>query len=133
MPALLLLFALASGAPVTEIFTSLAAALSDGDATAFMRPFDPAMPGYGSLRANVAALLAQADVTSLIEFLDDDGGEDARTVRVDWLVQIRGKGDAGMLVRRREAVTCRLERRGKKWVITSIGTQALFAPPRPSP
>jgi hypothetical protein len=113
MRALLLLFALAPGAPVTEIFTTLAAALSDGNAVAFMRPFDPAMPGYGSLRANVAALLAEADVTSSIEFLDDDGTDDARTVRVDWLVQIRGKADTGTLVRRREAVTCRLERRGK--------------------
>jgi hypothetical protein len=132
MRALVLLAALASGAPVTEIFTTLAAALSDGNAVAFMRPFDAAMPGYGSLRANITALVAENEVTSSLEFLGDEGDDAARTVRVDWLVQIRGRGETGPLVRRREAVTCRLERRGKTWVITSMEPRTLFVPPRPA-
>lgn len=121
--------AAAAAAPeVMDVFTTLATALSEGNAVAFMRPFDPAMPGVEKLRTDVTALLLRADVLASLEFRSDEGDDARRTVTIDWLLQIRDKEPTGRLVHRRETVKCRLERRGKKWVITSLEPAGFFAP-----
>ena len=119
--------AAAAAAPeVMDVFTTLATALSEGNAVAFMRPFDPAMPGVEKLRTDVTALLLRADVLASLEFRSDEGDDARRTVTIDWLLQIRDKEPTGRLVHRRETVKCRLERRGKKWVITSLEPAGFF-------
>ena len=116
---------------VFDLFTGMASALSEGNPIAFMQPFDRSMPGVQELRAYVTALIAQAEVLSSIEILSDEGDDAHRTVELDWFLQIRDREETGPVVRRRETVKCRLERRGKKWVVVSLAPLAFFAPPRP--
>ena len=60
---LLGLAAAARAAPsrVSEVLGVLASGLSDGDAEAFLRPFDAAMPGFEALRADVHGLVERAE------------------------------------------------------------------------
>lgn len=140
------LFLLASAAAaadvhqqVVDLFTDAAAALStwnpagtisEGNVVGFLKCFDPAMPGYERLQADVQALLRQATVLTSIEFLSDEGDKQRRTVQLDWFMQIHDNSDASV-VRRRETVKCTLEQRKKHWRITSFEPLSLFAPLRP--
>jgi len=114
---------------VIDLFTAIAAALSEGNAVAFLKPFDRAMKDYPKLEADIVALTAQVDVQSSIDFLKDEGDDQARTVELDWFLETRSRQDTGPLERRRERVTCRLARDKKSWKITSLDPVELFRPP----
>ena len=113
---------------VYDLFTTLASWLSTGEVVAFLAGFDKTMPGYEQFRADVTALLAQAEVQSSIDFLRNDGNDTVRSVEVDWYLQIRGRYDAQVVARRREIVKCRVEKSGRKWKVFSLEPQSLFAP-----
>src|SRR5581483_7459800 len=89
---------------------------------------DRKMQGYEQLDANVRALAEQNDVLTSAEVLENEGSEQARDVKLDWLLQIRSRAESGGLERRRQTVECRLEKRGKHWRITAFEPVALFAP-----
>lgn len=114
---------------IWDLLTRLAAALSQANLTEFLEGFDRSMADYQRLQANVAAMLGQYEVQSSIEVLRDEGDVAARTVELDWFLQLEEQRDAGAVTRRRERVHCRLEKRGKKWKITGIEPVAFFAPP----
>ena len=116
---------------VWDLFTELAAVLSAGNAAEFMKPFDRAMPGYGTLEADVRGLLLQAQVQSSIELLNDEGNDSARTVELDWLLRIVEQLDTGAITERRERVRSRLAKQNKKWRILSFDPLTFFTPPRP--
>ena len=117
---------------VWDLFTQLASALSAGNPVEFMQPFDRAMRGYETLQAEIAGLLLQTEVHSSIELLSDEGDAVARSVELDWFLQIVEKNDTGGVTRRRERVRCRLTKPKKKWQIVSIEPLAFFAPPNPA-
>jgi hypothetical protein len=113
---------------VFELFTTLASRLSAGDAAGFLDGFDRAMPGYEQFRASVAGLLAQAEVQSSIEFRSNEGTDAARSVEIDWFLQIKERYETGAVTRRREIVKCRVEKAGRRWKVFSLEPQSLFAP-----
>ena len=119
-----------SAQQVWDLFTSLASALSAGDASAFLNAFDPAMPGYEALRASVTALLREAEVQSSIELVGEEGDDRSRAVELDWLVHIVDRQDGAVAERRQERVKCRVEKSGKKWRIAALEPLQFFAPPR---
>ena len=119
-----------SAQQVWDLFTSMASALSAGDASAFLNAFDTAMPGYEALRAGVTALLREAEVQSSIELVEEAGDDGRRTVELDWLVHIVYRQDGAVAERRRERVKLRVEKSGKKWRIASLEPLQFFAPPR---
>jgi len=119
-----------SAQQVWDLFTSMAAALSAGDASAFLSAFDAAMPGYEALRAGVTALLREAEVQSSIELVEEAGDDGSRAVELDWLVHIVDRQDGAVAERRRERVKCRVENSGRKWRVTSLEPLQFFAPPR---
>ena len=106
-----------SAQQVWDLFTSMASALSEANAIAFMNAFDPAMPGYEALRASVTALLRAAEVQSSIELVEDEGDDRSRAVELDWLVHIVNRQDGALAARRQERVKCRVEKSGSKWRI----------------
>lgn len=115
---------------VWDMLTSLAAALSEGNADAFLGDFDRAMPGYQQLRANVTALLSVAEVQSSIELVDDRGSDSSRNVELDWFLRITPRREAVLSTRRQQRVKCRVEKSGKKWRIASLEPLEFFDPPR---
>jgi hypothetical protein len=113
---------------VFDLFTTIASWMSAGDAGAFLDGFDKTMPGYEQFRANVTGLLAQAEVHSSIEFRRNEGSDTARSVEIDWFLQIKERYETGAVTRRRGIVKCRVEKAGRRWKVFSLEPQSLFAP-----
>ncbi|HXA65916.1 MAG TPA: hypothetical protein VNV82_12235 [Bryobacteraceae bacterium] len=105
---------------VIDLFTSMAAALSEINIPQFMDAFDKDMPDYGNLKTGVTAMVRQADVTSSIEPLSDEGDDTKRTVDLDWYLEIKSVLPDGPVVRRREVVHCELRREKKHWKIVAL-------------
>jgi hypothetical protein len=105
---------------VLDFVRTAAEALADQDPQAFLDHFDPAMEGFATLR-DEAAVLANANVESTIEIFSDDGDDHAREMRFDWILRVNGGRP------RREIVSAKLEKRGKKWKITSFKPVEFFA------
>ena len=113
---------------VIDLFGSLAAALTEVNVPAFMDGFDKDMPGYGDLKNQITALVNQADVTSSIEPVQEQGDNTQYTIDLDWFLQVRSLLDNGPIVERREVVHCELRKQKKKWKIVSLKPLDFFAP-----
>ena len=117
---------------VFDLLTEMASALSEGNALAFLKPIDRAMPDYQKLQDNVVVLVAQNDLASSIEVLKDEGDDKRRRVELDWFLELRSHEIHGPYERRRKVVKCRLERDKKKWKIVALEPADFFAPPSPA-
>ena len=103
---------------VIDLFASMAAALSEINVPQFMDAFDKDMPDYDKLKTGVTALVRQADVSSSVEPLSDEGDDTKRTVDLDWYLEVLLPD--GQLVRRREVVHCELRKEKKHWKIVAL-------------
>ena len=115
---------------VRDLLRDAAGAMAEGNARRFLSFVDPSLPGYARLERDVTALIEQYEVTSAIEPLSDEGGDQRRTLQLDWYLQIRTRDLTGVLERRRQAIRCRVEKRGKKWRIMELDPLEFFAPPK---
>ena len=122
---LLLLAVTVSAEPPKDVLDFLRTAaenLADQNTSGFLDHFDRGMPGYSKLKDEIEAL-AYADVSSSIEFANDEGDERARAMQLDWIIRINGAEP------RRQLIDCRIEKRGKVWKITSLRPIEFFAQP----
>ena len=102
-------------------------ALQAGNAPLFLAAFEPgAVPDFAAFREQVTALAEQRRIASSVAAGPVAGGPDEWTVRVDWLLELAPKLDPGPLERRRETVTLRVRRRGKRWKFVSLDRPDLF-------
>jgi hypothetical protein len=118
---------------IFDLFTKIAAALSDDDPAMFIEAVDPDMPNFQDFRRDIVALTDLAAVTNSIEIVSDNGDDTHRTEELDWFLEIVGSSDPHPVERRREVVKFKLERKGskgKKWKIVSIDPLHFFAPPK---
>jgi hypothetical protein len=115
-------------ADVLDLFASMTSKLSDDNAAGFMDGFDKSMPDYGKLREWIVGLIAQAEVSSSIEPVKDDGDETKRSVDLDWTLQIRSREASGPLVERQQTVHAELVKQKKRWRIVSITPLDFFEP-----
>ncbi len=114
---------------IVDVVSTLANALSTVNAPKFMDAIDKSMPDYDKLKNDVAALMNQAEVTSSIEILQEDGDETRRTVDLDWYLEVRSLSPDGPIVRRREIIHCELVRKDKKhWKVAWLKPLGFFAP-----
>ncbi len=108
-------------ADALDFLSSAASALVDDDPAAFLDHFDRNMPEYATLREEIEGLLAAYDVGSTIEVVSDEGDDKKRSLALDWLLLTNEKAAShGDRATRRRIVKCSIERRGKKWKITSL-------------
>jgi hypothetical protein len=112
-----------------EFVTGLAAALERSNASDFLRACDPAMPSYADLRANVAALVAQADAESAIDPVRNEGDDRSRNLEVDWSLHLTARSELLRATDRRSNVKLRIEKRGRVWKAVAIEPVAFFRPP----
>jgi murein L,D-transpeptidase YcbB/YkuD len=112
-----------------DVLASMASALSEGNPAVFLRAIDPSAPGYAELARNVNALANQNELTCSIEISKQEGDDHSQTVELDWLLEIRGKDQSPVFLRRQAMVKCRLERRKNKWRVISLDPARFFAPP----
>jgi hypothetical protein len=115
---------------VVDLFASMAAALAEINVAQFMDAFDKDMTGYDKLKTEVTGLVRQADLSSSVEPLKDEGNDSKRTVELDWILEIRSLVPDGPLVRRRQIIRCELRKDKKRWKIVSLTPIEFFAPPQ---
>jgi len=109
---------------VIEFFRLAAVELSEahdnGSGRAFLELFDKSMPGYAHFSEQVEAMVAVGEISTTIDFVNTDGNDQKRTLDIDWLLQCEGQRP------KRQVVKCTIEKRGKKWKITSIAPMEFF-------
>src|SRR5712692_4679704 len=115
-------------ADAVDLFASMAAALSANNAPEFMNAFHRDMPDYDKLKTQIGALLNEAEISSSVEPLNDEGDEAKRTAELDWYLEIRSLTPNGPLVRRRDVIRCELRKDKKQWKIVSLKPIEFFAP-----
>jgi hypothetical protein len=113
---------------VTDVVSTLTSALSENNSELFLKTLDHKMPGYGQIEQNVIALMAQTLISCSVEVISTGGTEAAPTADLDWYMSLKSQQDYNVIERRRTKVTIALEKRGKKWVVTSFSPLSLFAP-----
>lgn len=106
----------------------MTAGLTEVDVPEFMSVFDKDMPGYERLKQEVTALVDQAEVSSSVEPIKNEGNESKRAVDLDWFLQVRSLVQDGPIVRRREVIHCEIVKENKHWKIVSIAPIEFFAP-----
>lgn len=111
-----------------DVLSAAASAMAAGNAAAFLECFDPRMPGYQTLRADVTALLREAEPRSSAELVTNEGNDDARTITADWTLTIVSRQDSVSSATRQKRVRFRIEKQGGKWRITSFEPADFFAP-----
>jgi hypothetical protein len=114
---------------VIDLFGSMASALSESNPSVFLRAIDPSMPGYGRFASAIEALATQNSLGNSIEITKQEGDDRVQVVELDWLLEITGKSDSHVFVRREGLVKCRLEKRKKKWRVVAIDPLTFFTPP----
>ena len=117
-----------SAREVLDLVADLASALSSGNVSLFLKPFDPKMPGYAKLRENVTGLIAQGEVQSLIDPLEDEGDDRRRVAQFHWTLRIERGQQVSSFARREQVVKCTMEKQGGKWRIVALEPIEFFAP-----
>jgi hypothetical protein len=113
---------------VTDVVSTLAGALGDDNPQLFLKTLDHAMPGYRKLEQDIVALLAQNLISCTVEVITNSGTPTAQTADLDWYMSLKSQQDENLIERRRTKVTIKIEKRGKKWVVTSFSPTSIFAP-----
>jgi hypothetical protein len=106
----------------------MTAALSDDDAPAFLKEIDKSMPGYDRLEHAIPELLEQGPIACSVQPLTDEGDDAKRAVELDWYMEIRNVDETVPIVRRREVIHLRMEKRDKRWRVTSLDPISFFDP-----
>lgn len=89
-------------------------------ATEFLDHFDKAMPGYSEFSDQIEAMVAAGEVSTTIDFVNTQGDDRKRTLDLDWMLQCEGQRP------KRAVIKCTIEKRGRKWKITSIAPIEFF-------
>ena len=113
---------------VVDLIADLAASLGAGNVDLFLKAFDPKMPGFAKLRENVTGLIAQGDVQSFIDPLEDEGDERRRVAQFDWTLLMHRGQEATSFARREQVLKFSVEKRGGKWWIVELEPIEFFAP-----
>jgi hypothetical protein len=113
---------------VTDVVSTLAGALSAGNPELFLKTLDHNMAGYRKVEQDLNALAGDTDISCTIELLTNSGTASSQTADLDWYMVLKSQQDENLLERRRTKVTVKLEKRGKKWVVTSFTPISIFAP-----
>ena len=90
--------------------------------------FDHDMPDYHQIEQDVVAIANDNWVSCSIEILTNSGSETAQNADLDWYMVLKSQQDENLIERRRTKVVLKMEKRGKKWIVTSFQPTAIFAP-----
>jgi len=123
---------------VMDVVASMAGALTEvtdtrggvlrGNVQKFMDAFSRDLPDYDTLKNNVTALVNEGEISSSIQPVAEGGDDQARTIDLDWAMEVRSFEQDGPLVQRREVVHCELRKEKKHWKIVALKPVDFFAP-----
>lgn len=113
---------------VTDVVSILASSLSESNAQSFLRTLDHGIAEYPQLERDVTALIGQTLISCSVDVIGATGPPTAKTAELDWYMALKLQQDYNIIERRRVKVTMKIEKRGKKWVVTGFQPATLFAP-----
>ena len=113
---------------VTDVVTTLASALSDSNPQHFLAALDREMADYRQIERAVTALANDTAINCSVDLIGTRGTETAREADLDWYMVLRSQQDQNLIERRRTKVTVKMEKRGKKWLVTAFSPLSVFAP-----
>jgi len=123
---------------VMEVITSMAGALTEvtdtragvlrGNVPKFMDAFSKDLPDYDTLKNNVTALVNEGEISSSIQPVTEDGNDQARSIDLDWAMEVRSLEQDGPIVQRRAVVHCELRKEKKHWKIVALKPLDFFTP-----
>jgi hypothetical protein len=93
--------------------------------------FDRAMTGYAELEANLRALTSIWVIEPALQLTSNEGGDDRRSLEIDWVMTLTNPLDGGRSLRKEETVNCVVEKRGKRWLVVAFAPLEILAPPAP--
>lgn len=103
-------------------------ALQAANAPLFLAAFDrQEFAGYGELREQVTALVAQRRIASSVAVESVQGGPVEWTVDVDWLIELTHKLDPSPPEQRRDILKLRVRKRGRRWRVVDLQPLTFFA------
>src|SRR4051794_39505059 len=105
-----------------DVITPLASALANSDPDGFASSLPRELANREEIRANVAALIAFAEVTSSVEVNSASKGE----AELDWYMQIRSRATSMLAEQRHGTVKIGWN---KKKRLTLLEPASFFAPP----
>ena len=126
--------ALAADLPETPVnrLAILASALTGGDPVAALDCFFPSSPDFATIENYLEALTAQTQISCAIETISESGGDSARALETDWLLQLIAHTSVTSSERRRQSVTIqmRLDRQKgrQKWRIHNLAPLSILSP-----
>ena len=106
-----------------EVLARFTSALSEGNPEGAIEMLDMSVPAMGVLARQLRDLVAVGEISCLLDPME---WPDHKTVVLDWLLEIRAPELVGGLKRKREKLTCRFVKKGKKWKIASLEPLAFF-------
>jgi hypothetical protein len=113
---------------VIEVVTSMAAALTAVNVPQFMRSISKDMPDYETIQNNVTGLVRQSEISSSIQPVNEAGDDQARSINLDWALDVRSLEQDGPIVRRRQIIHCELRKEKKHWKVVALKPVDFFAP-----
>jgi len=117
-------------AEIVDRIASMTSALSNANPAGFMAPIDKNMKGYDTLRDYVTGMCDEAEVSSAVDPVKDEGDETKRTVDLDWTLHLKSRQPAGPSADREETIHVEFVKEKKKWKIVSISPIEFFKPDR---
>jgi hypothetical protein len=118
-----------SAAQVWNVLTDMVSLLASGDAPGFLRNFDWRMKGFDDFRAAVSALVAEAQIESAIDPIENTGDDQNRTVEVSWSLRLISRSELETVTQRQATVTIRLARQSGNWKVVEFAPADLLRPP----
>lgn len=114
---------------ISAVLLNLTTSLQERNAALFLDQVDrKRFSNYTALEDNVVAMTVQDDVASSIGILEQSRNGDVYELKLDWLIQLKRAAGEGPAERRRETVTCRIERLGKRWKVTALAPVSFLRP-----
>ena len=113
---------------ITHVVETLASALSDANTALFLKMLDHNMPGYRKLEQDLSALAGDTDISCTIEVISHTETPYTISADLDWYMVLKSQQDENLIERRRTKVTLTLEKKGKKWIVTSFTPLSIFDP-----
>ena len=87
------------------------------------------MKGFEDLAVAVNGLVAETEIESGIDPIQNTGDDQKRTVEVSWSMRLISRSELQTLTQRQATVTIRLERQRGKWKVVGLEPLSLFEAP----
>lgn len=112
---------------ITDVVTTLVSALSDNNPQLFLRNLDRDMPNYLQIEHDLTGLASSTQIGCSVDLIANSGNATQQQADLDWYMVLSSKQDQNLIERRRMKVTIKIEKRGKKWVVTAFNPVSVFA------